>query len=182
MISEISARASRFAFWFGSLARNGLIGGRVAGVNAAEVVAGRFGVGETGVVAADAGGRDAEGATGARGATGATVGAVGGVTDGNAGDAGLGAAGAVGGAARNGEVGGPAGALCGILGGAAGGACVGDVDIGGALDGAAAGPRSDIRGVRVSIGGVGSVAGGRGDGAAAGVGAVGAPGFACVAG
>src|SRR5688500_14885761 len=31
-MSETRARASRFAFWFGSLARKGLIGARLAGV------------------------------------------------------------------------------------------------------------------------------------------------------
>src|SRR5688572_25314334 len=35
-MSETSARASRFAFWFGSLARNGLIGARLAGAPGVE--------------------------------------------------------------------------------------------------------------------------------------------------
>src|SRR5687768_14574470 len=34
-MSDTSARASRFAFWFGSFARNGLIGDRPAGVASA---------------------------------------------------------------------------------------------------------------------------------------------------
>src|ERR1700735_5624004 len=39
-MSETSARASRFAFWFGSFARNGLIGFRSAGAGVVGVTTG----------------------------------------------------------------------------------------------------------------------------------------------